>query len=227
MKEHKVKIAPHESEISVAEGENLLIALRKANVYVKSSCGGHASCSDCLIKITDGLDHLNEPSFEETKLIGNVFHITKERLSCQTMITGDIAIDLSGHDDKVDAEKLAAKSKKLFKSRKAGVKVRRPEEIKEIYQDRSEAKKEKLERQNSWQKHWEKDGGASGKGGSKRPRPFRTDHLDDIDHDKIQEERELAQQSRFNKHDKSKEVPKEKERAKERRDKESQSDDKD
>ena len=197
MKEHKVKIGPEDRELSVVEGEDLLTALRKANIYVKSSCGGHASCSDCLIKITDGLDNLNEPSFEETKLIGNVFHITKERLCCQTMITGDIGIDLSGHDDKVDAEKLAAKSKKLFKGRKPGVKVRKPEEIKEVYQGRSDAKKEKEERQNSWQKHWEKEGGATGRGGSKRPKPFRTDHLDDVDHDKIQEEREQRQKVRF------------------------------
>ncbi len=206
MKEHRVTIGPADADaarkISVTEGEDLLTALRKANIYVKSSCGGHASCSDCLIKITDGIDHLNEPSFDETKLIGNVFHITKERLCCQTMITGDIEIDLSGHDDKADAEKLAVKSKKLFKGRKPGVKVRKPDEIKEVYLDRSEAKKEREERQNSWQNHWEKETGASGRGGSKRPKPFRTDHLDDIDHDKIQEERELAKiakQKRFEK----------------------------
>lgn len=196
MNEHKVKITPQGVELNVAEGEDLLTALRKADIYVKSSCGGHASCSDCLIKITEGFDNLNEPSFDETKLIGNVFHITKERLCCQTMVSGPIEIDLSSHDNSVDAEKLAAKSKKLYKSRKSGVKVRSKEEVSEMYRDRAAAKKEKLDKQNSWQKHWEKEGGASGRGGSKRPKSFRTDHLDDVDHDKNQQERLQKQQER-------------------------------
>ena len=55
-------------------------------MYIKSSCGGVASCTDCRIKVIAGEDSLTTPPFEEVQLLGNVFHITKERLSCQAKI---------------------------------------------------------------------------------------------------------------------------------------------
>ena len=92
---HKVTIMPSGESISIREDESLLVALKEAGKYVKSSCGGHASCSDCIVKVMTGEDYVNPPEFDELQLIGKVFHITKERLACQTKVTGDITIDLS------------------------------------------------------------------------------------------------------------------------------------
>lgn len=173
---HTVKFSNGES-LEVSEDQNLLEACREAGIYIKSGCGGHASCSDCLIKITAGEDNLNAPSFEETQLIGNVFHITKERLSCQTKVTGPVEVDISGHDKSADAEKIVAKTQKFVKP-KSPIRKRSREEVKAIHEERAQAKVEKEEKRNSWQKHWEKDkeeGRAPGRGGTKRPKPFRTD----------------------------------------------------
>ena len=94
----KIKILPHDIEIDSVEEEPLLHTLKNANVAVKSSCGGFAKCRDCIIILKNGSEHLNKPTFEEKNLLGNVFHITKERLSCQTKVKGSITIDLSSHN---------------------------------------------------------------------------------------------------------------------------------
>lgn len=181
---HKVTLLPQNEVVEVAEDVSLLQALRDLGVYVKSSCGGVASCSDCIIKVCEGADHLNTPSFEELALLGNVFHITKERLSCQTKISGDVTIDISAHDKSKDQEKLRAKTSKAPASKSAqqkeGIKVRKKQEVQEIKQSRLESRLErdnqKYEQDESWHKYWEKEQDKNApkkKGGSRRPRPFK------------------------------------------------------
>ena len=55
--------------------------------------------------IVEGDDSVSEVSFEEKQLLGNVFHITKERLSCQTLIQGSLTVDISNHEQKVTSAK--------------------------------------------------------------------------------------------------------------------------
>ena len=69
--------------IDVPEGESLLEALRRNSIGIRSSCGGFASCGDCIVKIIGEFNGINSVNFDEKKLLGNVFHITKERLACQ------------------------------------------------------------------------------------------------------------------------------------------------
>lgn len=95
----KVNVLPDNAVYDVKEGQNLLKVLLEQKVRIRSSCGGHGSCSDCVIKITSGKEHLSEITFEEKQLLGNVFFITKERLACQTKISGDIEIDISAHKE--------------------------------------------------------------------------------------------------------------------------------
>lgn len=169
---------------NIDESKKLLDVLREEEVYVKSSCGGHASCTDCVIKIFSGEDHLTPPPFEEINLLGNVFHITKERLACQTKITGDVTIDLSAHVQKDDEEKLRNKT-----SKKNPIRVRKSEEVSKMYDERKkkveEKKKERDAKEESYYKHWEKGPQDPNEiprpkrlGGGRRPRPFKTPEKD-------------------------------------------------
>ncbi|MBC98415.1 MAG: hypothetical protein CME63_11740 [Halobacteriovoraceae bacterium] len=177
---YTVHLHPKGNSIEIDGETDLLTALREEGVYIKSSCGGYASCSDCLVKILEGEDNINSPSFEETQMIGNVFHITKERLACQVKVEGEVKVDLSRHDESADAKKLTKKNNRFNKS-KAPVKKRSRAEVDEILSERKMKSEEKEKKRNSWEKHWEKekDGIKRGTGGGKRPKPFRTDHLDD------------------------------------------------
>ena len=66
------------------EGESILDSLRRNKINIRSSCGGHSTCSDCVIRVKSGGKNLSDVNFEEKKLLGNVYFITKERLACQT-----------------------------------------------------------------------------------------------------------------------------------------------
>lgn len=115
---HKVLCLPHQKIFEVNEETPLLKALLEEDIYIKSSCGGHGSCSDCVVKIIEGKECVNRPSFAEKGLLGNVFFITRERLSCQTKITGNVTIDTSNHDKERDQAKFLQKSANLKKLRK-------------------------------------------------------------------------------------------------------------
>ncbi|RLA65855.1 MAG: hypothetical protein DRQ88_04270 [Epsilonproteobacteria bacterium] len=169
---YKVILKPSNEVIEIDGTKNLLEALKEKGVYIKSSCGGVASCSDCIVKILSGEDNLEPPPFEEIKFLGNVFHITKERLACQTKINGDISIDIAHHDEGADQERLRQKTSKR------NIKVRKKNDLK------AEVSPEevKIEEEPEWVKHWDKDPKDKKlrrMGGGKKPVTFRTDHLDE------------------------------------------------
>lgn len=181
---HKVTLKPSGNVVEVEEGQNLLAALRENDTYIKSSCGGHATCTDCIIKIVSGEDNVTPPPFEELKLLGNVFHITKERLACQTKCTGDITIDISKHDKATDEEKLKNKTSN-FSKKKLQTRVRKETEIEKIKNERENERaqfdQEQRQKQDEWKKHWEKDktdNAPKRLAGGKRPKFFDTDKVD-------------------------------------------------
>ena len=143
----KITILPEGSSVESMEDKSLLETFQSKDVFVKSSCGGYARCRDCVVKIVEGKENLNDVSFEETQLLGNVFHVTGERLSCQTKVLGPVSVDLSGHNP--EEEK---------KRKPRPIKIRKKGSMEKTTPSPSPRKKVS--------------------GGGKRPRPFRTDHLD-------------------------------------------------
>ncbi len=125
----KLTIMPQKMTIEVSEADTLLSSLKKSGLSIKSSCGGCASCGDCIIEVLAGDEFLSEQTFEETKLLGNIFHITKERLSCQTKITGDVIINIEKHKQKEVAK---VRKTQLRKSKDIEQKVREPREPRDI-----------------------------------------------------------------------------------------------
>ncbi len=169
---HKLTLWPSGEVLEVNGTEPLLTQLKKAGKAIKSSCGGCATCSDCVIVVKGGEASLTPPTFEELRLLGNVFHITKERLSCQTKLTGDAVIDISAHEKTISLSKDAPK----VVSKNPSVVVRKKEEVQEKQLKSQE--KEGAKQQDAWYRHWEKpnDKEASERpkhlGGNKRPKPF-------------------------------------------------------
>ncbi len=158
----KLTILPSGDVIDVAEDKDLLSVLTEKGYYIKSSCGGNASCSDCIIKVVSGQDNLESPTFEEIKFLGNVFHITKERMSCQTKICGDVTIDISAHDKDRDVENLNQKTNQKYSRQ---VKVRKKSEQEEVKENASDTNEMKPKKE----------------GGMRRPRPFNYSNDDDSD----------------------------------------------
>ncbi len=54
MSKHKIKFLPHNKEITVMHGENLIRAALEAGVHINASCGGEGVCGKCRVIIEDG-----------------------------------------------------------------------------------------------------------------------------------------------------------------------------
>lgn len=147
MTTHFVTVNPVGKTIEVNEDDSLFTQLKQAGINVKSTCGGCASCGQCVIKIDLGEDFLNVPPFEEKQLLGNVFHITKERLACQTFVSGDVTIDVSDHIEIIQKPKLTTK-------------VRKKADVEKVYEQRKIDREEKMANKPKRQ------------GGNRRPKAF-------------------------------------------------------
>lgn len=169
MSDYKVTLWPSGEILELTGEDTLLNQLKKAGKKIKSSCGGCATCSDCIVVVKSGEMNLTPQTFEELRLLGNVFHITKERLSCQTKITGDVTLDISAHEKNTFTgknEKVVQKSTKTI--------IKKREDIEKSAIESKEKNQEKPS--DTWYRHWEKEGEDTNKpkrlGGNKRVKPF-------------------------------------------------------
>ncbi len=186
---NKLTLRPSGEVVEIEEGKNILQALREKDIYLKSSCGGHATCTDCVIKVVSGEDSLTPPPFNELKLLGNVFHITKERLACQTCLTGNATIDISKHDKDADEARMKNKAS-TFSKQKQVTRVRKESDVKEIQDKRQMEKLERNKNDGTWVKHWDKKGSDEADpniapkpkrmDGNRRPKLFSTDGLENM-----------------------------------------------
>ncbi len=84
-----------EKSIEVPPGTKITQAAHLANVQIAQTCGGTPSCTDCTVKIlSQDPDVCEAMQGAEARLLGNVYHITKERLACQAVIKKSIEISI-------------------------------------------------------------------------------------------------------------------------------------
>jgi ferredoxin, 2Fe-2S len=177
MSDYKCTLWPSGEVLTLSGEDTLLNQLKKAGKKIKSSCGGCATCTDCMIVVKSGEDNLTPQTFEELRLLGNVFHITKERLSCQTKIKGDVTLDISAHEKgKAQAPVSVPKS--------TTTRLKKREDIEKAVRINEEKPQPKPT--DTWYRHWEKEGeettnGPKKLGGNKRPRSFNYNESDKDD----------------------------------------------
>ena len=181
----KLNIKPLEKTINIDDKKSLLAYLRDNEIYIRSSCNGNTSCSDCVVKVLEGGENLNGMTFDEIQLLGNVFHITKERLACSSFTTGDLTIDVSSHNKEEDEKLRRKKSKKKLSK----IKVRKKAKVEEILKDRSEKYEKKKKSEDSWKNHWEKDKKRELKrsGGHRPPKSMKDLELEEMKRNKLNE----------------------------------------
>ncbi len=91
-----VKTSGQTYEIQAKQGENLLELLRKANIYINSTCNGNGTCSKCKVRILSG--NLPKASQNEAKILGVKVIEAGFRFSCSYTIQCDIVILLEDID---------------------------------------------------------------------------------------------------------------------------------
>ncbi len=70
-------------------GESVFEVARRLEVAVETSCVGQGTCGLCRIKVIAGEQLLAPYTDVEEKHLGNVYWLTKVRLSCQARLTGE------------------------------------------------------------------------------------------------------------------------------------------
>ncbi len=75
-------------------GQTLFEVAAKVSAGIDTACVGKGTCGLCRVKIITGAENLNPFTDEERKHLGNVYHITKVRLSCRSKLTGDVTIEV-------------------------------------------------------------------------------------------------------------------------------------
>jgi ferredoxin, 2Fe-2S len=84
-----VTYQPGGTRLPCAPGESVFEAARRGGVRVPTACAGQATCGLCRVKVVGGEEHLTPLNAAERKHLGNVYFITKLRLSCQARIRDD------------------------------------------------------------------------------------------------------------------------------------------
>ena len=79
--------------VECAAGTTLFEAGARVAAGIDTACVGKGTCGLCRVRIRSGAEHLNAYTEEETKHLGNVYHLTKIRLSCRSRISGDVTIE--------------------------------------------------------------------------------------------------------------------------------------
>jgi ferredoxin len=81
--------------VEVPAGTTLFDAGAKLTAGIDTACVGKGTCGLCRVKIVSGGELLNAFTDEEKKHLGNVYHITKVRLSCRTIVgEGDVSVEV-------------------------------------------------------------------------------------------------------------------------------------
>ncbi len=88
-----IKFVKEFPAIEVAMGATLMTALREGGRPVASSCRGQGVCTKCVIRIIAGKENLSLQNQNE-KDLREIHDIPKDsRVSCQTLVEGDITVD--------------------------------------------------------------------------------------------------------------------------------------
>ena len=78
--------------VEVTEDTSLFDAARAAHAPVETLCHGIGACVRCKVRVIDG--SLTPPTPLERDRLGNIFHLTGERLSCQARVLGPVDLDI-------------------------------------------------------------------------------------------------------------------------------------
>ena len=76
----------------VSKGQTLLEAAQQCGAPVHTLCNGIGACVQCRVKVEQDEENLSPPNALEKDRMGNIFHLTRERMACLTCVEGDIKV---------------------------------------------------------------------------------------------------------------------------------------
>ena len=91
-----IRFLPDDVEVACEPGETVFEVGRRSGVPIETACVGRATCGLCRVRVVGGEASLNEITQHEIRHLGNVYYLTKVRLSCQAVIgEGTVTVELA------------------------------------------------------------------------------------------------------------------------------------
>jgi len=78
-----------------ADGETIFEVGKRHSIVIETACVGKGTCGLCRVKVLAGDDSLSPYGDIDEKHLGNVYHLTRVRLSCQARVHGDVTVELA------------------------------------------------------------------------------------------------------------------------------------
>lgn len=92
----KITFLPNNIVADCEDGDSVFDVGKANGIDIETTCVGQATCGLCRIKIVEGEQFTSEFNEAEEKHLGNVYFLTKVRLSCQTRVSGgDVTVELA------------------------------------------------------------------------------------------------------------------------------------
>ena len=92
----EIRFLPDDVTAPCEPGETVFEVGRREGIAIETACVGRATCGLCRVRVVDGEDQLSAVNDSEERHLGNVYHLTKVRLSCQTVVRGgSITVELA------------------------------------------------------------------------------------------------------------------------------------
>jgi ferredoxin len=92
----KITFLPANITAEYHRDESLFEAGARAGIDIETACVGQGTCGLCRVRIVAGEEFLNDYTEAELKHLGNVYFITKVRLSCRCRPAGgDVVVELA------------------------------------------------------------------------------------------------------------------------------------
>ena len=79
--------------LSAPVGTSLFQLARANEIPVQTLCHGIGACVRCKVKVLEG--ELSPLTPVERDKMGNIYHLTRERMACQAKLVGDVLLELS------------------------------------------------------------------------------------------------------------------------------------
>ena len=79
-------------QTKAGSNQTLFEIARGCNAPVETLCHGIAACVRCKVKVLEG--QLSDPTPLERDRLGNIFHLTQERLACQSRVCSDVVLQI-------------------------------------------------------------------------------------------------------------------------------------
>jgi ferredoxin, 2Fe-2S len=90
-----ITFEPLRLRVACADGDSIFEVARRHGIPIATACVGKATCGLCRVKVVDGEAYLSPFNAGERKHLGNVYFLTKERLSCQARVSGgDVVVQV-------------------------------------------------------------------------------------------------------------------------------------